>query len=320
MMMDEIKRITVVGAGLMGHAIAQEFAVAGYDVCLHARSDASLDRALSRIQENLKLLAGLGRVSPAQLESIPAKLRSTTQLAEAVDNADLVIESVFEDLSLKQQLFAQIEVLCAPYTILASNTSSLMPSQLGSTLQHPERLLVVHYGNPPYLIPLVEMVPSAKTSEGVIQTIRELLQKIGKRPILLRKEVPGFVANRLQAALMREALWLVQHGVATAEEIDLSIKGALGPRWAAAGVFELLELAGWDLVLAVANGLLPQLAASEDALMLLQQKVERGELGVKSGQGFYQWTPEKVGALQQRIAHALINAVGEQPAPNSNTN
>ncbi len=306
MTVDEIKHIAVVGAGLMGHGIAQEFALAGYDVHLHARTAGSLQTALNNIDTNLKRLIGMGAVTREQAELVPARLHSSTAFADTVANANVVIESVYEDVTLKHQIFQALDTSCPADTILASNTSTLPLSQFATDLRRPDKVLVAHYANPPYLIPLVELVRGPETSDDTVTTMSALLTRIGKRPIVVQKEVPGFILNRLQGALLREALWLVQNGIASPQDIDIALKNSIGRRWAVAGVFEIFELAGWDLLNAITAGLFPHLASSSEVPPVLKDKVARGELGVKTGKGFYEWTPESAEALRQRIAQALV--------------
>jgi 3-hydroxyacyl-CoA dehydrogenase len=306
MTVDDIKRIAVVGVGLMGHGIAQEFALAGYDVHLHSRSEESLQTALKSIQANLLRLVGMGVVTREQVEAVPARLHPSPVLAEAVSDADVVIESIYEDVALKRQIFQALDTLCPAHTILASNTSTLPLSQFATGLRRPDKVLVAHYANPPYLIPLVELVRGPETSDDTVTIMSALLTCIGKRPIVVQKEVSGFILNRLQGALLREALWLVQNGIASPQDIDIALKNSIGRRWAVAGVFEIFELAGWDLLNAIAAGLFPHLVSSSEVPQVLKDKVARGELGVKTGKGFYEWTPESAEALRQRIAHALV--------------
>ena len=306
MTVEEIQRVAVVGAGLMGHGIAQEFALAGYQVQLHSRKRESLDKALENIYSNVERLALLGVLEPGAGEGLADRIQTTTRLEEAAEKADLVIESVYEDLQLKQKIFKELNALCPPQAILASNTSSLMPSAFAAGIQAADRILVAHYVNPPYLVPLVEIVPGQETSPTTVSTLCELLKKIGKHPIVIHKEAPGFIANRLQMALLREALEIVRQDIASPQDVDAVLKTSIGRRWAVAGVFETLELAGWDLVESITSGLLPHLASGPEA-PLLREKIARGELGVKSGAGFYQWTPETAAELREKIAHALIN-------------
>ena len=305
---EKIRQIAVVGAGLMGHGYAQEFALAGYHIQLHSRSEKSLQKATMNIQRNLRMLINIGLITPQQADLVPTKIHTTTVLKDAVKDADLVIESVYEDLALKQRIFKELDKLCPQHTILVSGTSTLPLSELQSVTNRPDRVLLANYSNPPYLIPLVEIMRNERTSDETVKTVYDLLTKIGKRPVIIQKEVPGFVANRLQGALLREALWLVQKGYVTPRDVDTIMKTGIGRRWSVAGPFEVFELAGWDFVLAAVSYLLPYLESSPEVPPLLKQKVEQGELGVKTGKGFYEWTPESAEALRQRIAQALARA------------
>lgn len=295
----DIRRIAVVGAGLMGHGIAQEFAQKGFLVSLCSRSASSLENAIARISQNLDNRA-------ERAGQIASSIETTTVLAEAVHQADLVVEAVYEDLRVKQELFRQLDLMCPEKTILASTTSTFAPSSLAEVTQHPERVLVAHYANPPHLVPLVEIVPGRKTSERTVDAITALLTRIGKRPVVIRKEVPGFVTNRLQMALLREALSLVQKGVVTPRDVDTIISSSIGRRWAVAGVFEIFDIAGWDLISEIASEVFPDLEGSTQLPDLLVEKVSQGDLGVKTGKGFYQWSEQSAGDLRQRIAHALV--------------
>ena len=198
-----------------------------------------------------------------------------------------------------------MDELCPERTILASNTSSLLPSKLASATRRPDKVLVTHYFNPPHLLPLVEVVRGDKTSDETVNTVYDLLTRVGKSPVIIQKEVPGFVGNRLQAALFREAISLVAKGVASPQDVDMVIKSGFGRRLATAGVFEVWELAGWDLILTIAENLQPELESSPTVSPLLRERVERGELGTKTGKGFYEWTPDSAESLRERIAQVL---------------
>ena len=289
----------------MGHGIAIEFALAGYDVRLHSHSEESLDRARATIRDSLERLRDLGCVSKRQAETAPGLVRMSTDLAEVVGDADLVIESIYEDIDAKTELFGQLDDLCPDRTILTSNTSSFLPSKLAAATTRPDKVINAHFLNPPFLVPLVEVVPTAQTSDETTRVVMELLTSLGKQPILVEREVPGFVASRLQMALLREALWLVENEVASAEDVDLAISAGLGRRWATAGVLHVLEVAGWDLIARVASDVFPHLSNADDP-SLLREMVERGDSGVKVGKGFYEWTPEKADELRRRIAKGLV--------------
>ena len=291
----------------MGHGIAQEFALAGYDVHLNDLTEEKLRQAADTVRDNLEMLVGMGLVSRSQADSAPSRLHTTTALSEAVREADVVIEAVFEDLVLKQRIFTELDRACPKRTILASNTSTFMPSKLASATRRPGKVLVTHYFNPPHLLPLVEVVPGKETSDETVTAITDLLTKVGKRPALVQKEVPGFIGNRLQAALIREALSLVEQGVATPQDVDTVVKNGFGRRLSCAGPFEIFDIAGWDLVEAVVSQLFPEIDSSPEVPRWLREKVERGELGVKTGKGFHEWTPESAEALRRRIAQALVD-------------
>jgi 3-hydroxybutyryl-CoA dehydrogenase len=306
-----VERIAVIGAGLMGHGIAQDFALAGFPVRLHDQEPDCLKRAPIRIEENLRRLAARGLFDANRIPGALERISVHARLEDAIADADLVIEAVFEDLPLKQDLFARIESVCSEQAIIASNTSSLMPSRLAQRLKHPARLVIAHYFNPAYLIPLVEIVPGPATSEATVRIVAELLTKLGKRPVVLRKEATGFVANRLQLALFREAISIVERGIAAPEDVDRVVRYGFGRRLAAAGPFEVFDLAGLDTILAVASQILPDVVTAEAAARPVPESfrkaVERGDLGVKTGRGFREWPPDAVEDLRDRLHRALCS-------------
>jgi len=306
MKLEDIKQIAVIGAGLMGHGIAQEFAFAGYSVWLHDVSQDNLLDARARIRGNLRVFAENGLAEPHQIDETLERIHTSTELAAVAKGADFIIEAVFENLPLKQDIFHQLDSHAPPHTILASNTTALMPSQVGEKTARQDRVLNTHYFNPPYLIPLVELIRSPKTSDETLQVAYDLMVKIGKTPAVIQKEAPGFVGPRLQAALIREAFSIVERGIASAEDVDLVVRNSFGRRLSVAGPFQVFELAGWDLVLAAFEDLYKDLNSSPEPNALLKQKVESGELGVKSGKGFYEWTPEKIREIRERMNRALI--------------
>jgi 3-hydroxybutyryl-CoA dehydrogenase len=302
----DIRRIAVIGAGIMGHGIAQEFATAGYEVGLYDVDETRLHDALARIAANLERLEAAGIVAPGAARTAPTRIGPSTALAEATADADYVVEAAPENLPLKRDLFAELDRRCSPATILASNTSTFIPSSLASATRRPDRVLVTHYFNPPFLVPLVEVVRGPHTSDATVATIFTLLKNLGKAPVVVQKEAPGFIGNRLQLALVREAISIVAQGLATPEDVDLVVRTSLGRRWAVAGPFETSDAAGLDTVLAVAGQLFPAIESSPQIPALLHDMVARGELGHKSGKGFYDWPPEAAEALRERIRQALI--------------
>lgn len=306
MNVDEISRVAVVGAGMMGHGIAQEFGTAGYQVGLHDLSEKNLQQAIRNIQANLRMLTEAGFMTTKQAEHVLANINTGIVLKDLVGDVDVVIEAVFEDLSVKQQVFHELDKICPDRTILASNTSAILPSRLASVTQRRDKVVVTHFDNPPYLLPMVEVVRSEDTSDETVTAICDLLKKVGKIPVIVQREVPGFIENRLQAALFREAMSIVAQGIASPQDVDMIIKTGFGRRFPVVGIFESFEIAGWDLVFPGISQLLHEIDSSLKLPPLLQDKVERGELGVKAGKGFYEWTPQTAAALRQRIVQALI--------------
>lgn len=303
-------KIAVVGAGLMGHGIAQGFAVAGHEVRLHDLGQEQLDRAVDNIGRNLRMLVESNAIGGGEAEAALGRVSVSTQLEETVADADFVLEVVTEDLDTKRNVFSQMDRLCPEHAILASSSSTFMPSRLASATRRADRVLVTHYFNPPYLVPLVEVVRSPETSEQTFQTAWDLLERSGKRPVHVKKEVPGFIGNRLQIALLRECLALVESGVATAQDVDTVVTNSIGRRWAASGPIEVFDGGGWDVILSVISQLSGEIDSSREPSALVERMVERGELGVKSGKGFYDWTPESAEELRRRIAHALLEIDG----------
>ena len=304
----EINKISVVGPGMMGHAIAQEFASAGYEVMLCGRSEERLQLALQKIERSLKELAEWDIIAGNEVRPALDRIETTTALEEAGTDADLVVESIIEDLEVKQQLFKDLDRICPQHTILASNTSSLLPTDLGTATRRPDRVLIAHYFNPPYLMPLVEIVRGKSTSDASIDTVYNLTKAMGKSPIICQKEALGFIANRLQLVLWREAFNIVQRGIASPQDVDLAVKSSFGRRLGTVGTFELYEyIDGYDLTLQCEKYILPDMDTSNESYPLLLEKVKKGELGAKTGKGFYEWTPEFTEAWRKKIIKALVH-------------
>jgi 3-hydroxybutyryl-CoA dehydrogenase len=293
-------RIAVIGAGLMGHGIAQVFALAGHEVTIYDSVGATLDSAKARILTNLK---DLGDDQTAVERVIPR-----ADLAEAVRDADYVVEAVLEDLPLKQELFGEIEPHVRPDTILASNTSVIPITQIMGGLQRRERALGTHWWNPPYLVPLVEVIGTQWTTQAAIDRTVRLHAAAGKTPVHVKKDVPGFVGNRLQHALWRECVALVQNGICDAETVDTVIKASFGRRLAVLGPLENADLVGTDLTLAIHKTVLPDLDRTPGALPYLEGLVADGKLGMKAGEGFRTWTPDQQAALRSRVLQHLKKA------------
>jgi 3-hydroxybutyryl-CoA dehydrogenase len=304
--MNHIQNITVIGAGLMGHGIAQEFAQAGYHVTLNDLTDDILQTALKDIRANFSMMTKEGMCESDQGNRALTHICTQTDLANAVSNADVVIEAMTENLDIKLPLYKKLDTLCPPHTILASNSSSYMPSKMAAATKRPDKVIGTHYFNPPFLIPLVEVIRSAQTSNETANLIFDLMTHIGKTPVMVKKELPGFLVNRIQGAIWREILYLVEEGVATPQDIDLAVKSSIGRRLSVAGPFEITELTNLRQKQAILKELFPSLASFSDVPNILNEKVAHGELGVTTGKGFYDWTPESIQTLKNKIAKALI--------------
>src|SRR6516165_537987 len=290
-------RIAVIGAGLMGHGIAQVFALAGHDVTIYDSVQATLDSAKARILTNLKDLGDDRKAAE--------RITPVVELAVAVREADYVVEAVLENLPLKQKLFAEIEQHVRPDTILSSNTSVIPITKIMEGLKRRERALGTHWWNPPFLVPLVEVIETQWTSPDVVARTMDLHRAAGKQPAHVKKDVPGFIGNRLQHALWREAIALVEHGICDAETVDAVIKASFGRRLAVLGPLENADLVGTDLALAVHNVVLPAIDNRPGPSPYLQKLVADGKLGFKSGEGFRKWSQEQQAALRAKLVDHL---------------
>ena len=293
-------RIAVIGAGLMGHGIAQVFALAGHDVTIYDSIAASLDSAKARILTNLKDLGD----DPKAVE----RVTPVADLAAAVREADYVVEAVLEDLPLKQKLFGEIEKHVRADTILASNTSVIPITSIMQGLQRRERALGTHWWNPPFLVPLVEVIETQWTAPQAVKFTIELHAAAGKKPAHVKKDVPGFIGNRLQHALWREAIALVEHGICDAETVDNVIKAAFGRRLAVLGPLENADMVGTDLTLAIHKTVLPAIDSRPGPSPYLEKLVADGKLGFKSGEGFRKWSPQQQQELRLKVMQHLKNA------------
>jgi 3-hydroxybutyryl-CoA dehydrogenase len=281
------ERVVIIGAGTMGAGMALAFARAGSRVQMTSRRQATLDRARKRVQEILDTFGVHGLVAASAKEEIAGRIAMTTSF-DALDlGADLVMETIVEDPAEKRDVLSRAERGADPGTIIATNTSSLSLSKLATALQRPQKFAGYHWFNPPELVELVEVVVGPGTEEATTRRLSEWSLAVGKQPVVLRREVDGFVANRLQYALMREAYALVQRGVCSVEDVDRVLTAGLGPRWAAVGPFEAMDLAGLDVHHEVARRLFPSLATDEKPPELLAELVAKGALGVKSGRGLH---------------------------------
>ncbi len=303
----KINAVAVIGAGFIGPGIGQIFATEGYRVYLEDIRAEVLPQALESMRANLQRLANAGVLDKNKIESILQRVHVTTDLREAVQSAQLVIEAVSENLDLKQKIFVDLDSLCPPETILCTNTSVISISEIASKAFHRERIVGTHFWNPPYLIPLVEVVKGNDTSDEALDITFDFLKKVGKHPVKCLKDVPGFIANRLQHALWREAISIVENGIADAQTVDEAIKSGFAIRLPVLGPLENADMVGLDLTLSIHEYILKHLEDSHEPSRLLKDKVRMGELGFKSGQGFFCWTEGEIQKSRDRLSQHLIN-------------
>jgi 3-hydroxybutyryl-CoA dehydrogenase len=301
--------VGVVGAGLMGVGIATRMALAGHEVRVHDVDAARLAGLAQGAVAILAELAEAGQFDVAMQAGVLERLR-TAQTLQALGGCALVIEAVPERLPLKHDTYRQLEPLLAPDAVLASNTSSFPPDEIASVLARPGRFLIAHFWNPPHAIPLVEIVPGSATDAAVVETTRAWLAAAGATPVVLNRAVPGFIGNRIQFAVLREALALVCSGVASAEVVDTVMRASLGRRWKMVGPLEGADLGGLDTFLDISSHLMPTLARTEDALPLLSQYVAAGSTGARAGRGFYEWTETRRAAVRAKRIAQLAADVG----------
>ena len=299
-------RIGIVGAGLMGHGIAQVFAVAGHPVTVYDAFPEALKTLRSRIAKNL---ADLGQDSAAAERVTPSET-----LAGAVGEADVVIEAAPEKLALKQDIFAELEKLAPRRALLASNTSVIPIGKIAARVTSRDRVLGTHWWVPPYLVPLVEVIQAEGTSDGSVTAMIELLRSVGKTAVHVKKDVPGFIGNRLQHALWREAMALVQNGVCDARTVDIVVKASFGRRLPVIGPLESADMIGTDLALDCHENLLFDLDRTPGPLPYLSDLVATGKLGFKSGEGFRTWTAEEQSALRGKLTNHLKKMAKEDSA------
>ncbi|MEA3085289.1 MAG: 3-hydroxybutyryl-CoA dehydrogenase [Paraburkholderia sp.] len=288
----------VVGTGLMGVGIATQSALHGHRTIVHDVDPARLASVTPKAEAVLDELIDAGRIDHAAKQAALSRIETHAQL-DVMASAQFVIEAIPEVLELKHRLYASLVGLMADDAILASNTSGFLPDQLAAPLRAKERFLIAHFWNPPHMIPLVEVVPGTATAPQVTEQTAALMSAIGMEPVVLAKAIPGFVGNRLQFAVLREALHIVRSGAATPEVVDRVMKASLGRRWGIVGPFEGADMGGLDTFVDISTHLMPELAKDEDVLDLLRAHVNAGRVGVRSGAGFYEWDEAQLAKVKE---------------------
>ena len=300
-----IKNILIAGGGMMGKNIAFVFTSnPDYQISVY---DLYPTDVPGGIRKNCAQLIEKGVLTSAELEKRLERIDFTTDIdSELIKKADLVIEAVFEDMQIKRETFAKLEARCRPDTIFCTNTSVMSPSEISRDLQYRSRFVGTHFWNPGHLIPLVEVVKSDATSDETAETVMAVLKGVGKEPVLCKKDVPGFIANRMQHALWREAISIVENGIADAETVDKAVRYSFGLRLPQLGPLTNSDMVGTELTYNIHNYILQYLEDTHTPSPLLTKMKEEGKMGFKSGEGFMKWTPEEVEKQNADLNEYLI--------------
>jgi 3-hydroxybutyryl-CoA dehydrogenase len=302
----KISKITVVGAGTMGANIAGLFARTGCDVRVTDVDQGRLRNGMRILKNSQKGLVEAKILTQRKVDSALKRITWTADLKNACCNVHLLIEAVSEDLSLKKHMFSQFDKLCPKKAVLASNTSGLAISEISSVTKRPDLVAGMHFWNPPHIIPLVEVTKGRKTSDTTVQLLMDIARRIGKSPILVNHDIPGFVGNRLQFAVFREALHLLSEGVASAEDIDTAMTAGPGLRYGLQGPLRTADLGGLDIFQAISSYLFDELSAAKKPPALLSNLVQKKKLGAKTGHGFYRYTKAEVNRTVARRDKVLL--------------
>lgn len=291
----------------MGHTIALSAIWAGFNVTMTGTSQDELEQGTANTKAKLSFLADNDVLHPSKVDDIMQRLSTSLSLQEAVDGATIVFEAVPENLELKKKIYKELDSICDHHVILASNTSGLSPTDIASDTKHPERVLVAHFWNPAHLIPLVEVVPGKNTNNQAIQRIFDVLYQMRKKPIEVKKDISGFIGNRLQYALFREAQHLLEIGAASKEDIDAAVTYSIGRRLPVTGPFMTADLGGLDVFSSISDYLFSDLSDADESLHHLKNLVHENKLGEKTGEGFYDWENDFSENINQEREKELIH-------------
>lgn len=306
--MKEIKNVLICGAGMMGKGLAQIFSSCeGLNVTVHNRRERDVHGA---VKENLEQLRDKGIITDEEIAARLARITFTTDMnSDGVKNADIAIECVAEEMETKQNLFATLEGICREDCIFATNTSVMSPTEISEKVQHKERVVGTHFWNPAFLIPLVEVVKTDKTTDEVAQMTMDVLTKAGKKPVLCKKDVPGFIANRMQHALWREAISIVENGIADAKTVDDAVKYSFGLRLPQLAPMENADMVGLQLTYNIHDYVLKHLEDTHTPSPIIKQHLDEGKAGFSTGEGFQKWTPEQIEKSKKDLNEYLIKMI-----------
>jgi 3-hydroxybutyryl-CoA dehydrogenase len=311
MEMKTIRNILICGAGLMGKNIAMVFASnPDFSITLYRRK---MDDVHDSIRTNCKQLIDKGLMTAADLEERLKRISVTVDLeSDVIKNADFVVESVFEDMALKQEIFEKLEARCRKDAIFCTNSSVMSPSEISAKLKYRERFVGAHFWNPAHLIPLVEVIKSDASSDETVDTVMKILAAVGKRPVLCKKDVPGFIANRMQHALWREAIYIVEQGIADAKTVDEAVRYSFGLRLPQLAPLENADMVGLDMTLNIHKYIFKHLCSSSEPSPLLEKLYNEGKRGFSTGEGFQQWSDEEKAKSGASLNEYLVNMLSQK--------
>ncbi|MEO6000727.1 MAG: 3-hydroxyacyl-CoA dehydrogenase NAD-binding domain-containing protein [Chitinophagaceae bacterium] len=306
-----MEKLGIIGCGTMGHTIALMAAWARLPVTLHGINKSETERAQKGIMEKLSMLSRNGLLDKDKIEPIKNSISITHSIDEIAAVSSFIIEAIPENIDLKRNLFFDLDKLCGAEVILATNTSGLSTSAIAAGTSNPQRIIATHFWNPAHLIPLVEVGRGEKTNDETVRRAFDLLKYMKKKPIEVKKEVPGFVGNRLQFALLREAFYLLEQGVASKEDIDAAVTYGIGRRLSVTGPLVSADMGGLDVYLAITDYLFSDLSNSDRSSSSLHELVEHGKFGAKTGEGYYKWDSAFLEETNQRREKELIHFLKE---------
>ncbi|HWO95943.1 MAG TPA: 3-hydroxyacyl-CoA dehydrogenase family protein [Bacillus sp. (in: firmicutes)] len=300
------ERLAIIGAGTMGHSIALSAAMAGFEVPIWGTNEQDIERGRLGVKEKVTILREYEVIDAQEAEKIQSLVHFTVSLEDCVREATFIIEAVPENLELKQKLFQDLDRICPPNVILASNTSGLSPTEIACYTSYPERTVVTHFWNPGHLIPLVEIVCGERTVDETVQRALQLLEGMNKKPIVLQKDILGSIVNRLQYALFREAQYILEQGVATVEDIDDAVRYSIGRRLPVTGPFMTADMGGLDVFDDISSYLFKDLSVQQESLSKMRELVDEGNYGQKTGKGFYEWGPVQSRKMNEERERELV--------------
>lgn len=300
------KHVAIIGTGMIGASLAALFTGNSFRTSMYAVNDTEADAGEERYKSYFTDLIDAELVTPEQAESC-AKLLTVTQSYKDLSDADFIFECVVERLDVKHSVFEEIEKYCHNYKAIASSTSALSADDLVEKMEDKSKLLVAHPWNPPHLVPCVEVMRSKYTSDEAVQFTVDILKAVGREPVVMKKSAEGFIANRLQHALYREAVYMVEEGIATPDDIDRTILSSFGPRYASIGLFEHFDYAGLDMIESIEDYLFPTLCNATKTQDVIKDHIAKGELGLKTMKGMYDWSEKDIEDFRYRASKPYLD-------------